>query len=638
MRRWRVNNGWSLLAQVALGSKNQNERAADRKMNSRTKVEVSTWADRTVEFTVHDNPHHLQAHPNTQTVNRAVCLFERLSKLGHRTRDWSCCLSLLINDSFMYLKNLELVFADWPTLPNWMQTETTPSQFLVERTAETLQLRHFQRKQAVCRNAGQKTRRRFPRNSSVESLLSPSHFSISRGFGGAVLRIISSKKSLQMAVFFGGSQWVAGLFEIAGKPSSFYFLVLLSEPFYYLYNTHLFELHMFVVKAERDECIMVADLADWVGRLFAPVMALSSAELARNGEPKVLSYAHAVAKPADNPSFVMPMRFPVDINGELGFIFSEPEMAKAAEDYKFAIMKNERDFVHGWAREGRTMEGISFRLFKWTKDFDFHTESPLTPQWIFLPGLPLHLFRPDCLQIFATRFGRYLGTDNATLNRTRATGARICVEGHTAVVCRIGERLVFEGKPKEKSKTWQPKNMKTRREASGTKVGLETEKNTVLPNAILSIIPEESNFQQNNVVIEGTSDEDLFTRVAMIETESIQGLKNCADNQLEDSDKECEEVCCDEDLEVVPETAQTWTYVEKSPLSSRSPVLGKQIGELASGSYSDQEEGEITELKGKGRAYDSDGDVHSEFEKKINEDVIVRRSKRVPTRSQKLNL
>ncbi|KAL5982531.1 hypothetical protein ACLOJK_016604 [Asimina triloba] len=38
------------------------------------------------------------------------------------------------------------------------------------QTAETLQLRHLQRKQAVCRNAGLKTRSRFPRNSSVESM------------------------------------------------------------------------------------------------------------------------------------------------------------------------------------------------------------------------------------------------------------------------------------------------------------------------------------------------------------------------------------------------------------------------------------------------------------------------------------
>ncbi|KAL5973702.1 hypothetical protein ACLOJK_030358 [Asimina triloba] len=44
-------------------------------------------------------------------------------------------------------------------------------------------------------------------------------------------------------------------------------------------------------------------------------------------------------------------------------------------DYHVLIqMKNERDFVHGWAREGRVMKGYSFRLFKWTKDFDLHNQ------------------------------------------------------------------------------------------------------------------------------------------------------------------------------------------------------------------------------------------------------------------------
>ncbi|KAL5988270.1 hypothetical protein ACLOJK_036033 [Asimina triloba] len=165
-------------------------------------------------------------------------------------------------------------------------------------------------------------------------------------------------------------------------------------------------------------------------------MALSSAGLTRNGEPKVLSYAHAVAKPADNPAFVMPMRFSVDINGELGFIFSEPEMAKAAEDYKFAIV------------------------------------------------LKFMRARPSI--------------DNIRLNVVKMWG--------------------------------------------------------------------------------------------LLEVPTISFMDDY-------------HVCCDEDLEVVPETAQTWTYVEKSPLSSRTPVLGKQIGELASGSYSDQEEGEITGLKGKGPLY-----------------------------------
>ncbi|KAJ0103212.1 hypothetical protein Patl1_06268 [Pistacia atlantica] len=99
------------------------------------------------------------------------------------------------------------------------------------------------------------------------------------------------------------------------------------------------------------------------------------------------------------------------------------------DDYHILIhMKNERDFVHGCTREGRSVEGNSFRLFKWTKDFDIKKESPLAPQWIFLPGLPMHLYRKDCLRILVTRFGRFLGTDNATLNKTRATGARLCIE------------------------------------------------------------------------------------------------------------------------------------------------------------------------------------------------------------------
>ena len=64
------------------------------------------------------------------------------------------------------------------------------------------------------------------------------------------------------------------------------------------------------------------------------------------------------------------------------------------DDYHVLIqMKNEHDFVHEWARERRTMEGSIFWLFKWTKDFDVNKESPLAPQWIFLTGLPMHLYR-----------------------------------------------------------------------------------------------------------------------------------------------------------------------------------------------------------------------------------------------------
>ncbi|KAF5450314.1 hypothetical protein F2P56_030677 [Juglans regia] len=232
------------------------------------------------------------------------------------------------------------------------------------------------------------------------------------------------------------------------------------------------------------------------------------------------------------------MRYPVDVDGEPGLVFTEPEMSTAAEDFRFAIvlkfvrmrptiddvrlaiikswglleiptvsvmddyhvlvkMQTERDFMHAWARKGRLIAGSVFRLFRWTKDFDLWKESTLAPQWIFLPGLPLHMYRADFLQILATRFGRFLGIDNATLHRTRVSGAQMCVEidmtdepvqrfpivmgnkkiwqevwserpgfyctkccrqGHTTVVCRASEEVVRKGRDVAKGvgrKIWQ---------------------------------------------------------------------------------------------------------------------------------------------------------------------------------------
>lgn len=74
-------------------------------------------------------------------------------------------------------------------------------------------------------------------------------------------------------------------------------------------------------------------------------------------------------------------------------------------------------------REGRSVVGCLFQLFNWFVDFDVHKEPSIALQWIFLLGMPLHLNRLDCLQILASQFGRFLGTDNAILYRTRALRA-----------------------------------------------------------------------------------------------------------------------------------------------------------------------------------------------------------------------
>ncbi|KAL5983039.1 hypothetical protein ACLOJK_017119 [Asimina triloba] len=98
--------------------------------------------------------------------------------------------------------------------------------------------------------------------------------------------------------------------------------------------------------------------------VFAPPMASASAGPA--GSTVLKSYVQVVNNKSEHPTFKIPMRFLVDINGEMGFVFSELEMTKAVDEFRYAL-------------------------------------------------------------IIATRFGRYLGTDNATLNHTRASGARICL-------------------------------------------------------------------------------------------------------------------------------------------------------------------------------------------------------------------
>lgn len=67
-------------------------------------------------------------------------------------------------------------------------------------------------------------------------------------------------------------------------------------------------------------------------------MALPPVGNVRKYDPLVKSYASKVAKPMESTSFKMPIRFSVDINCELGSIFIDFEKAKAAYEYKFAIV------------------------------------------------------------------------------------------------------------------------------------------------------------------------------------------------------------------------------------------------------------------------------------------------------------
>ncbi|VFQ96759.1 unnamed protein product [Cuscuta campestris] len=68
------------------------------------------------------------------------------------------------------------------------------------------------------------------------------------------------------------------------------------------------------------------------------------------------------------------------------------------------------------------------RVFRWTADFDPSVESPLVPVWVWLEGLPIHLFDKPTPFSIAKLLGSPLQTDAATVNLSRRNVARVCVE------------------------------------------------------------------------------------------------------------------------------------------------------------------------------------------------------------------
>lgn len=111
--------------------------------------------------------------------------------------------------------------------------------------------------------------------------------------------------------------------------------------------------------------------------------------------------------------------------------------------------------------------------------------------------------------------------------------------------------------------------------------------------------------------------------------------------QVVSNDEECEEVWHNEEL-VAAQSIEVKERKETGVLSktpNKERLIGKHQGELALGYSSDQEEGEIPLILGKEKVYESDGDVRFDARKTILvEDKVVRKSQRVHTRSQKLNL
>ncbi|KAL2225812.1 UNVERIFIED_CONTAM: hypothetical protein Sindi_1939900 [Sesamum indicum] len=88
----------------------------------------------------------------------------------------------------------------------------------------------------------------------------------------------------------------------------------------------------------------------------------------------------------------------------------------------------EADYTRLWLRRIWYIQGYPMRIFKWTPTFTPSKESSIVSVWVSFPELPAHLFRKEVLFTVASMIGTPLQIDDATLNQSKLSKARACIE------------------------------------------------------------------------------------------------------------------------------------------------------------------------------------------------------------------
>ncbi|KAL6003512.1 hypothetical protein ACLOJK_023743 [Asimina triloba] len=195
---------------------------------------------------------------------------------------------------------------------------------------------------------------------------------------------------------------------------------------------------------------------------------------------------------------------------------------------------------------------------------------------------------------------------------------------------RVGERREEVGKPKENI-IWQPKKLDIKGTSSGTKDDKEMEANIASRGMISNIEGESAETNQSGQV-----------RSFLLNTEMPKDLEN----EKDVSEEECDGVWCDKEKEEALEFMQLKgkesSELPKNRVDEMEFVLAENRlpGDCTMGYCSSQEEGEVLGSRGNEKTYDTEGANRSDAGKykKITSDKMVRKSRRVHTRTQKLNL
>ncbi|KAF5458293.1 hypothetical protein F2P56_022329 [Juglans regia] len=186
--------------------------------------------------------------------------------------------------------------------------------------------------------------------------------------------------------------------------------------------------------------------------------------------PRLRSFANMVLEtPQHIPKVVVPFRSHKTIDGEVCVVFSKDELDRSAIPFQYSLifkflrrrpsldsirafirarwglsnqliissmsrpqnvfvcLSLEEDFVKAFARENCEINGIPYRVFHWTTEFQKDQEPIRVPMWITLPGLPPNFYHESFLRSITAPIGRFLKRDNPTRCATRTNSARLCL-------------------------------------------------------------------------------------------------------------------------------------------------------------------------------------------------------------------
>ncbi|CAI9109405.1 OLC1v1009221C1 [Oldenlandia corymbosa var. corymbosa] len=115
----------------------------------------------------------------------------------------------------------------------------------------------------------------------------------------------------------------------------------------------------------------------------------------------------------------------------------------------------EEDYQRCWITSLWHIGIFPMRILKWQPGFKFEEDPPIVPIWVSLHELPLEWTHPSVLYSIASAVGKPLQVDAPTLNLTRPSVARFCVEVDLLKELPKSIRLGKKGKKFEQFYTYE---------------------------------------------------------------------------------------------------------------------------------------------------------------------------------------